>query len=437
MAEIRPFHGVYYNQSLVKNLATVVCPPYDIITPQMQPELYQRSECNFVRLEFGRELPQDKDTDNRYTRSAATLEQWLEQGIFITDGTLAIYLHDHYFSHQGKECRRRGIICLVKLEEWSKMVVRPHEGTLSESKGDRLSLLWALQANTSPILALFEDRGGQVSSLLVAQGRGEPMLKVSTDTGEGHRLWAINEPEAVNQIWSSLAHQPLYIADGHHRYESALAYQRERRTYSSSVLGKEPFDFVMMTLVDFSDPGLVILPAHRLVRGMSKSALDGLLTRLREFFEVEELPLNMADIRQQINDLLAEETNEVKLILYGLTKEHLFVLRLHDFGAVSPMIPYFHSELYKRLDVSIVDHVILEELLGLSHDMAGAFLAYSDDGLDAINRVLDQEYQLAFILSPVKPGVVKAIADSGDRMPRKSTYFYPKVPAGLIFHRFV
>ena len=437
MAEIRPFHGVYYNQSLVKDLAAVVCPPYDIITPQMRPELYQRSECNFVRLEFGRELPQDKDTDNRYTRSAATLEQWLEQGILITDGTPAIYLHDHYFSHQGKECRRRGIICLVKLEEWSKMVVRPHEGTLVESKGDRLSLLWALQANTSPILALFEDRGGQVSSLLVAQGRGEPMLKVNTDTGEGHCLWAINEPEAVNQIWSSLAHQPLYIADGHHRYESALAYQRERRTYSSSVLGKEPFDFVMMTLVDFSDPGLVILPAHRLVRGMSKSALDGLLTRLREFFEVEELPLNTADIRQQINDLLVEETNEVKLILYGLTKEHLFVLRLHDFGAVSPMIPYFHSELYKRLDVSIVDHVILEELLGLSHDMAGAFLAYSDDGLDAINRVLDQEYQLTFILSPVKPEVVKAIADSGDRMPRKSTYFYPKVPAGLIFHRFV
>ncbi len=437
MAEIRPLQGVYYNQSLVKDLATVICPPYDIITPQMQQELYQRSEYNFVRLEFGRELPQDKDTDNKYTRSAATLGKWLEQGVLKIGETPAIYLHDHRFTYQGKEYQRRGITCLVKLEEWSKMVVRPHEGTLAEPKGDRLSLLWALQANTSPILALFEDRRGRVSSLLAAQSRGEPMLRIATDDGEGHCLWAITDNEAVRQICNRLVHQPLYIADGHHRYESALAYQRERRTYSSSASGREPFDFVMMTLVGFSDPGFIILPAYRLVRGMSKSTLDGLLTRLRTFFEVEELPLNMANICQQVNDLLAEEASQVKLILYGLKRESLFMLRLHDFGAVSLMIPYFHSELYKKLDVSIVDHVILEELLGLSHDMAGVSLDYSYDGLEAINRVLDQEYQLAFMVRPVKPEMVKAVADSGDRMPRKSTYFYPKVPAGLVFHRFL
>jgi len=436
LAEIQPFQGVYYNQSLVKDLAKVICPPYDIITPQMQQELYQRNECNFVRLEYGRTLPQDKDEDNRYTRSAATLGKWLEQGVLRIAETPAIYLHDHHFTHQGREYRRRGIVCLVKLEEWSKMAVRPHEGTLAEPKGDRLSMLWALQANTSSILALFEDRGGGISSLLEAQSRGEPMLETDSDAGEGHRLWAVTDNKAVSQICSRLARQPLYIADGHHRYESALAYQRERRTYSSSASDRQPFDFVMMTLVDFSDPGLIILPAHRLVRGVAKAALDELVTRLRTFFEVEELPLNKADIWQQVSELLAEEASEVKLVLYGLTKEHLFVLRLHDFGAVSPMIPYFHSELYKKLDVSIVDHVILEELLGLSHDMAGVFLAYSNDGAEAINRVLDQEYQLAFIVSPVRPEVVKAIADSGDRMPRKSTYFYPKVPAGLVFHRF-
>ncbi len=436
MAEIRPFHGVYYNQSLVKDPATVVCPPYDIVTPQMQQELYQRSECNFVRLEFGRELPQDKDTDNKYTRSAATLGKWLEQGVLEVAETPAVYLHDHYFNYQGREYRRRGIVCLVKLEEWSRMVVRPHEGTLAEPRGDRLSLLWALQANTSPILALFEDRGRKLSSLLELQSQSEPMLKIATDSGEGHCLWAITDTRVISQICSRLAHRSLYIADGHHRYESALAYQRERRTYSSSVSGEEPFDFVMMTLVDFADPGLVILPAHRLVRGMTKSALDGLIARLRTFFEVEELPLDAANMWQQVNDLLAEKTGEVRLVLYGLTREHLFVLGLRDFTAVSLMIPYFHSELYKKLDVSIVDHVILEELLGLSHDMPGVFLAYNCDGLEAINRVLDQEYELAFIVNPVKPEMVKAIADSGDRMPRKSTYFYPKVPAGLVFYRF-
>jgi uncharacterized protein (DUF1015 family) len=401
----------------------------------MQQALYQRSECNFVRLEFGRELPRDKDTDNRYTRSAATLKRWLG-GILLCDETPAIYLHDHHFNYQGREYRRRGIICLVKLEEWSKMTVRPHEGTLVGPKSDRLSLLWALQANTSPILALFDDRGGWVSSLLAAQSQGEPMINLNADSGEGHRLWAITDDKAVKQICHYLAHRPLYIADGHHRYESALAYQREKRTFSPSVSVEEPFDFVMMTLVDFSDPGLVILPVHRLVSSMSKSALDGLITRIRTFFEVDEWPLNMADISQQVNGLLTEETGKAKLLLYGLTQERLLVLRLRNFDVVSQMMPYFYSDRYKRLDVSIVDHVILEELLGLSHDMAGASLSFSYDGRDAINRVLDQECQLALIVNPVKPEVVKAVADSGDRMPRKSTYFYPKAPAGLVFHRF-
>ncbi len=437
MAEIQPFRGVYYNQSLVKDLAAVICPPYDIISPQMHQELYQRSEHNFVRVEFGRQLPQDKDTDNKYTRSAATLREWLEQGVLEVGKTPAIYLHDHYFTHpQGQKYRRRGIICLVRLEEWSKMIVRPHEGTLKEPKGDRLNLLWALQTNTSPILSLYEDRGSQISSLLEAQSRGEPLLKVTADSGETHHLWAITDSGVVSQICRRLARQPLYIADGHHRYESALAYQREKRACSPSRPGEAPFDFVMMSLIDFADPGLVILPAHRLVRGISKAALDGLMTRLREFFEVAPLPLNTADIGQQVNGLLAEGSGEVKLILYGLDKEHLFILRPNNFNAISPMMPHFHSEMYKRLGVSIVDHVILEELLGLSHDMAGASIAYSHDSLDSINRVLDQEYQMAFMISPVKPEVVKAIADSGDRMPRKSTYFYPKEPAGLVLYRF-
>jgi uncharacterized protein (DUF1015 family) len=436
LAEIRPFHGIYYNQSLVKDLAKVICPPYDIITPQTQQELYRQSEYNFVRLEFGRELPQDKDTDNRYARAAATLGRWVERGVLIPDKAPAIYLHDHHFIYQGREYRRRGIICLVKLEEWGRMAIRPHEGTLAKPKDDRLSLLWALRANTSPILALFEDRGGRVSSLLTVQSQNEPMLSIGTDSGEGHRLWAINDVEVVKQICRRLAHRPLYIADGHHRYESALAYQQERRSYSSSVSGEEPFDFVMVTLVDFSDTGLVILPVHRLVRGISKSALDGLITRLKTFFEVQEFPLNVEDIWQQVNDLLAGDKGAVRLILYGLAPEQILVLCLRDFSTVSDMIPYFHSDLYKRLDVSIVDHVILEELLGLSHDVAGASVDFNYDGLEAINRVLDQEYQLAFIVSPVKPEIVKAVADSGDRMPKKSTYFYPKAPAGLVFHRF-
>jgi len=199
---------------------------------------------------------------------------------------------------------------------------------------------------------------------------------------------------------------------------------------------EQPYDFVMMALVDFNDPGLVILPAHRLVRGLSTSALDGLMAGLKTCFAVEEIPLDKADTVTQINGLLSGNADELKLVLYGFDRERLMLLTLRDFSKVSPMIPYFHSDIYQKLDVSIVDHVILEDFLGLTHEKIGAFLDYTNDTLEAVNRVMEQEYQLAVIVNPVKPAVIKAIADSGDRMPRKSTYFYPKTPAGLVCYSF-
>jgi len=176
------------------------------------------------------------------------------------------------------------------------MVVRPHEGTLAEPKGDRLSLLWACQANTSPILALFEDQGQQVSSVLAAQERNKPVISSSSAGGERHNVWAITESEAINQISCSLVHQSLYIADGHHRYESALLYRREKRACALSESGDEAFNFVLTELVDFSDAGLIILPPHRLVRGISKPTLDELMAKLKSFFEIEELPLSMPGV---------------------------------------------------------------------------------------------------------------------------------------------
>ncbi|HEY82574.1 MAG TPA: DUF1015 domain-containing protein [Dehalococcoidia bacterium] len=432
MADVCPFPGVRYNEALVGDLAAVICPPYDIITPQMQRELYQRSQYNFVRLEFGQESPGEA-VENKYARAAATFQRWLEQGVLVSDETPAIYLHDHYFSHQGREYRRRGLIARVRLEEWDKGIVRPHEGTLTEPKGDRLNLLRALRANTSPILALFHDRGKRISSLLAGQEKRQPLLSFSTADGERHKLWTLTEAEVIGEIRRSLADEPLYIADGHHRYESALAYQRERRAGAAS--GEEGFDFVMMTLVDLADPGLIILPPHRLVRGVAKSALDGLLAKLKMLFEIEELPLSSPDVWQRSGNLLSGETSQVGLALFGLAGGNLLLLKPGDFEAIGRMMPAAHSEIYQRLDVSIVDHVILEKLLGLSLDRGGPFLAYSYDMRDALNRVRAQDYQLACLLRPVRAEVIKAIADAGDRMPRKSTYFYPKLPSGLLLYR--
>jgi uncharacterized protein (DUF1015 family) len=437
LADIRPFHGIHYNPSRVKDLTKVICPPYDIITPRMQQELYQSSDHNFVRIEFGRELPRDKDTDNKYTRAAFFFRSWLEQGILVADEKPSLYIDDHHFSLRGKACRRRSINCLVKLEDWTKMIIRPHEGTLSRAKSDRLSMLWTLQANTSPIMALYEDSKGGIASLLGPPTRKKPALTASKKNGESHRLWIIEDSKVIDGIRAGLAGQPLYIADGHHRYESALAYQRERRSGYGPGKKEETFDFVMMTLADIADPGLVILPAHRVVRGISRSALDGLRSGLNTFFKTEEVPLDADDIPSQVGRLLANKTGRIRLLLYGLKKGQLLLLSLPDFDVVRPMFPAFHSEHYQQLDVSIVDHVILEELLGLTHEMSGSFLDYLHDAAAAIKKVQDGEFQIALIVNPVKPAVIKAIADSGDRMPRKSTYFYPKVPAGLVSYSFI
>jgi len=438
VVEVCPFRGVRYNQSLVKDLAAVICPPYDIISPQFQQELGRRSQYNFVRLEHGQESAQDTPENNKYTRSAALLEQWLERGVLKADETPALYIHKHSFTCLGQSYHRRGIICRVRLEEWDKMVIRPHEGLLGKPKDDRLRLLWALQANTSPVMALFEDRRQAISSLLDGEQQAEPIIDVSAVDGEGHKIWAVTAPDVIKQVCASLSDQPLYIADGHHRYESALNHKRERVSCSPSILPDDPLNFVMMTLVDFADPGLVILPPHRLVSGISATSLKNLAAKLKLFFDIDELSLAAPDVWLRFDDMLAvEQPGQVRLGLVGLADGKVMVLKLRSLAAVDQMMPYFHSELYRKLGVSILDHVILENLLGVREVGEDANIAYSYDRREAVRKVSAKECQLAFILNSVKAEVIRAIADAGDRMPRKSTYFYPKAPAGLILHRLV
>lgn len=434
MAEVRPFRGVRYNRKLIKDLSAVVCPPYDIISPQMQQELYGRSGYNFVRVEYNPATPQDTPDNNRYTRAANILSEWLEQGVLVADEVPSFYLHEHYFNYDGKGYMRCGLIARVKLENWTKGVVRPHEGTLGEPKLDRMNMLRACRANTSPIMALYQDDKQQLHSLLREQAKREPVVSISGADAEIHYVWAIADSSVIDEIRSFLAQKPLYIADGHHRYESALAYQREQVSSSPLVSGDEGFNFAMMTLIDFSDPGLLVLPPHRLVRGISGTAMSSLMANLRLFFTVEELSLDLPDVWQKLDKILAgvEDRN---LALFGLKPEKLLVLTLRDYIATDRMMPFFRSDMYKRLIVSVVDHVILEKLLEIGSEKESAILGYSYDKREAVKKVLNQEYQLAFLLGSIKADMVKAIADIGDRMPRKSTYFYPKLPSGLVISK--
>ena len=434
MAEIQPFCGVHYNESQIKDWAEVICPPYDVISPREQQELYLKHEYNYIRIESGRELPQDTATDNKYTRSAALFHEWLEEGVLRTDDTPSLYLHDHYFSRRNRQYKRRSLISRVRLEEWDKMVIRPHEGTLTEPRSDRLSLLFAMKANTSPILAMYADNGVQITSMLGNQAQQQPLVRAKMDNGERHDMWLISDIPVIEKIQNILVNRPLYIADGHHRYESALAYRQEQQVYSGSDSGNEAFNYVMMSLVEFSDPGLMILAPHRLVRGLPKSNIDGLYSKLKAFFSIEEIDLKHPEVWVRIEDILAH-TSIPRIVLFGLNQESLFILTLNNREEVSKMMPYFHSDIYKNLDVSIVDHIILENLLALSSEKEKDSLAFSYDMHGAVEKVRIQEYQLALLLSPVKPEMIKSISDAGDKMPRKSTYFYPKTPSGLVINR--
>jgi uncharacterized protein (DUF1015 family) len=271
--------------------------------------------------------------------------------------------------------------------------------------------------------------------MLTVKTKGEPVIHFHTDSGEEHALWAISNAGMLEQIQRTLAHRPLYIADGHHRYESALAYRRERRRNQAKPSGSDVFDFVMMTLVDFADPGLVILPPHRLVRGLPLPKMEEMVNKINSLFKIEELSLNSPDVWQKVAVFFNEEAGQGRIVLCRASEKNMLLLEPHNLASIAKFMPGSCSEHYKKLTVSILDHIILEGLLGLRGEQEAEMLTYSYDQFDAADMVLSGEYQLAFLIGPVKEEAIKMIADVADRMPRKSTYFYPKLPSGLVFYR--
>ena len=432
MAEIRPFSGLRYNQSLIKDLSTVICPPYDVISPSLHEDLHNRNNFNFIRLEDAEQFPDDTATNNKYTRTAATLTQWLNQKILVPENMPAVYLHDHYFRLQGKEHVRRGIIARVRLEEWDKMIIRPHEGILSAPKEDRQNLLWALKVNTSPVLMMYQDPGRIIATALVREMHKKSVINTTIPEGDKHKVWAITDSTVINLIAGAIENQSFYIADGHHRYTSALTYRREKVAATPGIAPDDAINFVMSTLVDFADSGLIILAPHRLIRGLSKTVLAELVTKLGAFFEITELAANTHDAWQKL-DTEMFKPDGIRLGFYGSGNDKFYALKLRDTAAIAEMMPSFHSELYRKLDVSVLDHIILENILGLGIDGRGeARVSFSSDREDAMKRVSQGEYQLVFFLKPVRPELIKMVSDANEKMPRKSTYFYPKAPAGLV-----
>jgi uncharacterized protein (DUF1015 family) len=423
MAEVSPFCGIRYNREIVKDIAAVICPPYDIITPQQQKLYYERSDYNIIRLEHPL---QDYPGYSKYTRAAITFQEWLKQGVLQPDNYPAFYLHDQYFTYMGERKRRRGLVTRVRLEPWGKSIY-PHEETFPKAKSDRLQLMRACQANFSPLLCLYSDPGQEVAQILLEASQDSPIIELD-DSGESHIVWAITKSKFQQQISRSLLTQPLYMADGHHRYETALNYQQERLQAScdSNEASSAAFNYVMMTLVEFSDPGLVVFPIHRLVRGIAPSTLLRLRKQLEDFFILESIPLT----EDLISSLECKLPGNAMLGVLGLEPQVLITLSPRP--AIEDMMPETRSQAYKTFDTSLVYHLILDRMLGLASDSEN--LAYTVDVNEACHMINESGYQLAFLLNPPNLATIKAIVDAKDKMPRKSSYFYPKLPTGLIIN---
>lgn len=432
MAKIIPFKGVRYDEAKVGSLASIITPPYDIIDGAAQIRYYNESPFNVIRLEFGQTFPTDNDTDNRYSRAAVDFSKWLNEGILVHEDKPALYLYEQEFNHRGKKLVRSGFICGVRVEDYASGVVLPHEQTLSKPKSDRLNLLRACKANFSSIFSLYADETRSVERLLnkAREGRS-PEIDIKDEAGEGHRLWVISDEAIVREISALMADKKIFIADGHHRYETSLNYSKEM-----AQLGMDNYNHVMMTLVNLYDEGLVVFPTHRLVRDLTNLNLKALLEALAQEFSVEQYPFTNPSDLDNFMALLEDKGSAAHALgLYG-GNQTLYILTLKDEGSLTNIGGPEKSEAWKHLDVSVLHSLILEKLLAIDEENQRnqvnlTYIKYPEAAVEGVNK---GEHQLAFFLNPTKVKEVTDVAAAGDKMPQKSTYFYPKTITGLVIN---
>ncbi|MFH0872711.1 MAG: DUF1015 domain-containing protein [bacterium] len=441
MAFIRPFRGLRYNPQKISDLASVMSLPYDVLSSQDREELYQANPYNIVRLIWGKELPGDDEKENKYLRAARLLQEWEGKGVLIREESEAFYLYAQDFSLAGGEERsRRGIIARVRLEDLNSDTILRHESTFPVPKADRLNLLRTTQANLDPIFTLYEGGPGRGPRAIMDEGmRKPPLFDFRDREGVRHRLWAMKEPSDHAAIVREMAEQPLlFIADGHHRYEASLLYRQERMEREGGSSKEDSgCHYTMMVLVAMEDPGLVILPVHRLIGGIEGWDLKGFLKKAKEFFLVEEARLPSKEEERQ--RFISERLEKVKGRTHGFGLyaggDSIFFLSLDEAKGNLLQEERIPEEI-RRLDVTILDRLILEGLLGLLSPEQKEKVGFTPDLQEALHQVREGAYDLAFLLKPTSLSEVMSVSLAGGRMPQKSTYFHPKLLSGLVINRF-
>ncbi len=431
MADVRPFRGLRYPHDGL-DLAAVLTPPYDVISPDQQSEYYARNPHNIIRLELGRDEPGDDTLTNRYTRAAATFADWRLSGDLVQDVAPSFYVYQQQFRVEDHDYTRTSLVARVRLEPWEAGVILPHERTLAKPKDDRLKLLRACAANLSPIMALFDDPTGAIGKVMGRASKGSPLVSCIDDAGEHHLLWTITDPGIAAQLTAAFADQQLFIADGHHRYETALAFRDEVRDLQRGLLPDEAANFVMMALVATTDPGLLVLPTHRLIRGISDADLARLPEALGQFWSVDAITESDAEA---LTKRLAGAGTPGTVAAIVATRDQRWLVRVTDAGRAH-LAATGEPDPWQALDVAAAQELILGGALGIDREAitSGDRVSYVRDAAQALDALTAGTAQVAILLNPTQPAQVRDVASAGGRMPQKSTYFYPKLITGLVIN---
>ena len=415
MADIRPFRGWHYNLMKVRDLSQVITQPYDKIPKELQQKYIERHPNSFVNLI----LPSAPDP---YSFSATTFKLWGQQLVLVRDSDPTIYVLHQEFEVAGQKKTRKSFVAAIRVDEFEKGTVLPHERTLSKPKADRLSLLRATRADYEQIFMLYDDPQGVTEKALTPTG--EPMMKATDDYGCVQKVWAIADPAKLATVRKALADKVMLIADGHHRYETALTYRQEMER-AGNVPDDAALRFKCTAFVNIADPGLVILPTHRLLFGLKSPKWNDIVATIGKWFETT--PIKDAEVESA---LAKAGTDHVFVLHVG--KNRSWVLRLKDKSAVEQLIKD-HTADYRDLDVAILHSLLLENVLGIKVADIEDHVAYERNLAETMAKVDSFNYQAAFIINPTRADQVQKVAAHGERMPQKSTDFYPKFVSGLVF----
>jgi uncharacterized protein (DUF1015 family) len=436
MAEIAPFQGLRYNPERIPNLSQVVIPPYDVISPQEQDIFYGCNPYNMIRLELGKATQEDSENANPHTRAAGYLREWRKSGMLIRDDKPSLYYYElDYTVDPGFKKTRCGFLCLLRLEELDSGRVRPHERTFQAVKDERLKLMLACHSNLSAVFALYSDPHELVDHTLKVSREGEPAMEFRDREGMEHRIWRVVDQQAFRTVRTLMKDKEVFIADGHHRYETALNYRNIQRECHPDAGSDAPFEYIMVYLSNLTQGGLTILPTHRLLRRLGSWSSAQFLKSAESFFDLEEYPASDSGYAKWSDALQTAGSRRETAIGFHFHRGSSFsLLRARKEDIVAYLRQCGVPEVLHGLDVVVLDQVLLKRLL----DLSDAFLAdsgnihFKHDLAEAVGDVRGGRYEAGFFINATRIEQVREVAGAGLIMPHKSTYFYPKVGSGMV-----